>query len=125
MTVVTRMGPHEVLGALAPLILQRGAPDYLHSDNGPEFIAEPLQNWLKRIGTRPIRILPGSRWENGYNERLNEIPSCEVLDAEWFGSRARLRSLSTSGSSSKMRSAHMRRSVCAHQCLGQSRESVK
>ena len=38
--------------------MQRGAPDHLRSDNGPEFIAEPLQTWLKRVGIEPIRILP-------------------------------------------------------------------
>ena len=83
-TVATKMGSHEVLEALTPLILQRGSPDYLRSDNGPEFVAEPLQGWLKRIGIEPIRILPGSPWENGYNERFNGTLRREVLDAEWF-----------------------------------------
>ncbi|MEM6356711.1 MAG: DDE-type integrase/transposase/recombinase [Pseudomonadota bacterium] len=61
-TVATRMGSHEVLESLTPLILERGAPTYLRSDNGPEFVAEPLQGWLRRIGIEPIRILPGSPW---------------------------------------------------------------
>ncbi len=51
---------------------------------GPEFIAELLQNRLKRLGTEPIRILPGAPWENGYNERFNGTLRREVLDAEWF-----------------------------------------
>ncbi len=82
--VATKMGAHEVVEALAPLIVQRGAPDHLRSDNGPEFIAEPLQTWLKRVGIDPIRILPGSPWENGYNERFNGTLRQEVLNAEWF-----------------------------------------
>ena len=84
MTVATRMGSQEVLEALTPLILQRGAPDCLRSDNGPGFIAEPLQAWLKRIGFEPIRILPGSPRENGCNERFNGTLRREILDAEWF-----------------------------------------
>ena len=84
MTVAAKMGSHEVLEALTPLILKRGAPGYLRSDNGPEFIAEPLQNRLKRLGMKPIHILPGSPWENGYNERFNGTLRREVLDAEWF-----------------------------------------
>ena len=59
-TVATRMGSQEVLEALTPLILQRGAPDYLRSDNGPEFIAEAVQLWFERVGVKPIRIYPGS-----------------------------------------------------------------
>lgn len=35
------------------------------SDCGPEFVAEPLQDWLRRAGIEPIRIVPGSPWENG------------------------------------------------------------
>ncbi|MEL6220014.1 MAG: integrase core domain-containing protein [Pseudomonadota bacterium] len=87
--VATRMGSSEVL---TPLLHERGAPSHLRSDSGPhasrvplrDIIAEPLQAWLKRIGTEPIRILPGSPWENGYNERSNGTLRREVLDAEWF-----------------------------------------
>ncbi|MEM6678073.1 MAG: transposase [Pseudomonadota bacterium] len=50
----------------------------------PEFVAEPLQDWLRRVGLEPIRILPGSPWENGYNERFNGTLRRELLDAEWF-----------------------------------------
>jgi putative transposase len=38
---------------------------------GPEFAAAPFQDWLSRVGIQPIRIYPGSPWENGYNERFN------------------------------------------------------
>ena len=51
---------------------------------GPEFIAAPLQEWLTRVGIKPIRIYPGSPWENGYNERFNGTLRSEVLNAEWF-----------------------------------------
>jgi transposase InsO family protein len=82
--VATRMGAEDVLEALYPLILQRGAPPCLRSDNGPEFVAEALQAWLRKVGIEPIRIFPGSPWENGYNERFNGTLRREVLNAEWF-----------------------------------------
>lgn len=82
--VNTRMGSAEVLEALYPIILKRGKPDYIRSDNGPEFIAAALQEWLIKVGIKPIKIYPGSPWENGYNERFNGTLRHEVLNAEWF-----------------------------------------
>jgi len=84
--VRSKMSANEVLEALYPLILERGRPDYIRSDNGPEFIAAPLQEWLIKVGIKPIRIYPGSPWENGYNERFNGTLRQEVLNAEWFHS---------------------------------------
>ena len=83
-TVKPRMGNVEVLEALYPLFLARGKPDYIRSDNGPEFKAEAFQKWLSKVGIKPIRIYPGSPWENGYNERFNGTLRREVLNAEWF-----------------------------------------
>lgn len=85
-SVAPRMGSAEVLDALCPLLLERGKPDYLRSDNGTEFVAETLQTWLHRVGIKPIQIFPGSSWENGYNERFNGTLRREVLNAEWFTS---------------------------------------
>ena len=59
-TVATRMGAEEVLEALYPLLLRHGRPEYIRSDNGPEFIAQAIQDWLIRVGIKPIRIYPGS-----------------------------------------------------------------
>ena len=84
--VRTRMGNAEVLEALYPLFLKHGRPVFIRSDNGPEFIAENFQTWLTRVGIKPIRIYPGSPWENGYNERFNGTLRREVLNAEWFTS---------------------------------------
>ena len=53
---------------------------------GPEFIAEPLKTWLRKVSVEPIRIFPASPWENGYNERFNGTLRREVLNAEWFAS---------------------------------------
>ena len=69
--VKTKMGAAEVLEALYQLIIEHGKPEYIRSDNGPEFVASALQEWLIRVGIKPIQIYPGSPWENGYNERFN------------------------------------------------------
>ncbi|MEM6617495.1 MAG: DDE-type integrase/transposase/recombinase, partial [Pseudomonadota bacterium] len=58
--VRTKMGADDVLEALYPLLLSHGVPEYIRSDNGPEFAAEELQHWLRRVGIKPIRIHPGS-----------------------------------------------------------------
>ncbi len=84
--VAPRMGSADVLEALYPLLLARGRPEYIRSDNGPEFVAAPLQEWLTKVGIKPIHIYPGSPWENGYNERFNGTLRREVLNAEWFTS---------------------------------------
>lgn len=83
-TVATRMGSAEVLEALYPLLLRRGKPYYLRSDNGPEFSSSPFKDWLLRVGITPIQIYPGSPWENGYNERFNGTLRREILNTEWF-----------------------------------------
>ena len=82
--VSTTMGANDVLEALYPLLLKHGKPEYVRSDNGPEFIAATLQDWLVRVGIKPIQIYPGSPWENGYNARFNGTLRHEVLNAEWF-----------------------------------------
>jgi transposase InsO family protein len=82
--VATRMGSEEVLEALYPLLLQRGKPEYLRSDNGPEFSSAPFKDWLGQVGITSIQIYPGSPWENGYNERFNGTLRREILNAEWF-----------------------------------------
>jgi transposase InsO family protein len=82
--VRTRMNAGDVLEVLYGLFLRHGKPDHLRSDNGPEFTSEAFRTWLQRVGVEPIRIYPGSPWENGYNERFNGTLRREVLNAEWF-----------------------------------------
>lgn len=79
-----KMNANDVLDSLFQLIIKRGKPKFIRSDNGPEFIAEQLQTWLRKVGIQPIQIYPGSPWENGYNERFNGTLRNEVLNAEWF-----------------------------------------
>lgn len=80
----TKLGSAEVLVALYPLIIKHGKPKHIRSDNGPEFVSETFQTWLKRVGIEPIHIYPGSPWENGYNERFNGTLRNEILNANWF-----------------------------------------
>jgi putative transposase len=81
-SVATKMCSSDVLEALYPLLLKRGKPEYLRSDNGLEFTSKPFKDWLTKVGIKPINIYPGSPWENGYNERFNGTLRREVLNAE-------------------------------------------
>lgn len=78
------MNANDVLDVLHRLLMKKGKPEFIRSDNGPEFSATPLQEWLRRVGIQPMQIFPGSPWENGYNERFNGTLRREVLNAEWF-----------------------------------------
>ena len=76
----------EVIGVLAELIAQRGAPTYLRSDNGPEFVAQAVQAWLQAHAVGPLYIAPGSPWENAYVESFNSRLRDEHLNREEFAS---------------------------------------
>ena len=78
------MRADDVPAALYPLLLRHGTPEYIRSDNGPEFIAQATQDWLARVDIKPIRIYPGLTWETGYNERFNGTLRREVLNADCF-----------------------------------------
>jgi putative transposase len=76
-----------VVQALEDLFLRRGAPKYLRSDNGPEFIAEAVKSWLRATGVETIFIEPGSPWENPFSESFHSRLRDEVLNREVFSSR--------------------------------------
>ena len=59
-------------------------PEHIRSDNGSEFTADAVRNWLKRLGVRTLYIEPGSPWENGYIESFNGKLRDEVLNREIF-----------------------------------------
>ncbi len=62
----------------------RGAPEHLRSDNGPEFVAKEIQEWLARACVRTLYIQKASPWENGYVESFNGRLRDELLDRELF-----------------------------------------
>ena len=74
----------DVLDVVAELMLKHGTPDHIRSDNGPEFIAKALREWLTRVGVKTLFIEPGSPWENGYNESFNGKLRDECLNGEIF-----------------------------------------
>ena len=74
----------KVIEVLYFLFITRGFPDYIRSDNGPEFTSKIIRAWLKRIGVKPKYIEPGSPWENGYIESFNGKLRDEVLNTEIF-----------------------------------------
>ena len=74
----------DVLAVLTDLFTQRGAPQHIRSDNGAEFTAQAVRDWLGRIGVKTLFIEPGSPWENGYNESFNGKLRDELLDGEIF-----------------------------------------
>ena len=78
----------EVLETLDELMTERGTPRYLRSDNGSEFIAAPLQQWLRSKGVTPVHIEPGHPWQNGFVESFNGHFRDECLNQELFYSRA-------------------------------------
>jgi transposase InsO family protein len=74
----------EVASTLEYLFEMRGEPEFIRSDNGPEFIAEAVQGWLRRRGAKTLYIAPGSPWENAYSETFNSRLRDELLDREVF-----------------------------------------
>jgi transposase InsO family protein len=82
--VARRLGSYEVIEALADVMLWRGTPENIRSDNGPEFVAKELRKWLANIGTGALYIEPGSPWENGYCESFNGKLRDECLNGEIF-----------------------------------------
>jgi transposase InsO family protein len=75
---------NDVLYSLSNLFLIHGIPENIRSDNGPEFTAKAVREWLERLGLRTAFIKPGSPWENGYNESFNGKLRDELLNGEIF-----------------------------------------
>ncbi len=73
-----------VIETLADLFVIRGTPVYLRSDNGSEFTATRLREWLSNVGVGAAYIEPGSPWENGYCESFNARMRDEFLNGELF-----------------------------------------
>ena len=84
----------DVIEVLENLFMVRGVPEYIRSDNGPEFIANAIKTWLGEIGVATLYIAPGSPWENAYSESFNSRFRDELLNREMFGSVFEARVLS-------------------------------
>ena len=82
--VQRRMTSHDVLYTLSELFLEHGVPEHIRSDNGPEFVAKAVRQWLANLGVTTLFIEPGSPWENGYVESFNGKLRDELLNSELF-----------------------------------------
>jgi putative transposase len=78
----------DMIETRAYLFAVRGAPQYLRSDNGPEFIAAAIRDWLASSGAETLYVAPGSPWENAYIESFNSRFRDELLNVESFPSLA-------------------------------------
>ena len=73
-----------VVECLVDLFLVTGGPTHLRSDNGPEFTAGVVRQWLAVLGVGTLFIEPGSPWENGYIESFNGRFRTELLNGDLF-----------------------------------------
>ena len=80
-----------VIEVLTRLVSVRGAPRFLRSDNGPEFVSKAILEWLELAGIETALIDPGKPWQNGADESFNGRFRDECLSLEWFRSRAKRR----------------------------------
>ena len=81
----------DVIDVLSDLFILRGVPERLRSDNGPEFVAKAVQDWIAAVGAKAAYIAPGSPWENGFIESFNARLRDELLNGEIFYSLAEAR----------------------------------
>ena len=75
-----------VVQVLHQAVCEHGAPDYLRSDNGPEFVAQDVKSWLAQAAIATLYIEPGCPWQNGYAESFNGRLRDECLNCEVFTS---------------------------------------
>jgi putative transposase len=86
--VARKLSSEEVMARLTELFVFRGIPDHIRSDNGSEFTATAIRDWLARLGVKTLYIEPGSPWENGYCESFNGKLRDECLNSHVFASVA-------------------------------------
>jgi len=79
-----KLNSQNVLDVLTYLSIIRGFPEYIRSDNGPEFAAKSVRNWISAVGAKTAYIEPGSPWENGDCESFNARLRDEFLNGEIF-----------------------------------------
>ena len=82
--VKRKLNSTDVIDALTDLFILRGPPAYVRSDNGPEFVAKAVRDWIAAVGAKTAYIEPGSPWENGYIESFNARFRDELLNREIF-----------------------------------------
>jgi putative transposase len=86
--VARKLKATDVIDVLSDLFILRGTPGHIRSDNGPEFVAKAVREWITAVGAKCAFIEPGSPWENGYCESFNSKLRDELLNGEIFYSLA-------------------------------------
>ncbi len=86
--VDARINSRAVIDVLSRLMSLRGHPQYVRSDNGPEFVSKAVKQWLSGSGVQTAYIDRGKPWQNGLNESFNGKLRDECLNLEWFRNRA-------------------------------------
>ena len=112
--VARRINSFGVLETMADVMLIRGVPEHIRSDNGAEMTAKVVRNWLTQVGASTLYIEPGSPWENGYCESFNGKLRDELLNGEIFYSSKEGQASSSNGESITTRSGHTLRSDTDH-----------
>src|SRR5258706_8302644 len=82
--VARKLKAIDVIDVLSDLFILRGVPAHIRSDNGPEFVAKAVQEWIAAVGAKTAYIERGSPWENGYIESFNARLRDELLNGEIF-----------------------------------------
>lgn len=110
-----KLNSTDVIDALSDLFILRGVPGHVRSDNGPEFIAQAVRDWIAAVGAKTAFIEPGSPWENGYCESFNSNFAMNCSTARSFTAWPKQRSSSRLGGATTTQSGHAHRSVISHQ----------
>jgi transposase InsO family protein len=91
--VARKLKAIDVIDVLSDLFIARGVPGHIRSDNGPEFVAKAVQEWIGAVGAKTAYIAPASPWENGYIESFNARLRDELLNETLFTSLAQVRAV--------------------------------
>ena len=111
---IAKLKSIDVIDVLSDLFILRGIPGHVRSDNGPEFIARAVREWIAAVGAKTAYIMPGSPWENGYCESFNSKLRDELLNGEVFSSLRKPRSSSKVGGATTTPSVRTHRSATNH-----------
>jgi transposase InsO family protein len=109
--VARKLKAIDVIDVLSDLFILQGVPAYIRSDNGPEFLAKAVQEWIAVVGAKTAYIERGSPWENGYIESLKL--ACATAKSSTLS--ARPKSSSRAGGATTTRSGRTHRSDTGHQ----------
>ena len=82
--VARRINSFGVIETMADVMLAKGVPEHIRSDNGAEMTAKIVRSWFAKLGAKTLYIAPGSPWENGYCESFNGKLRDELLNGEIF-----------------------------------------